>query len=70
MDVHPAVFNTAANKAPHCRAGNCSLLGGSLAGRGLGETDTRTYTPESLPCSPEAITALLISCTLFYFHTR
>ena len=42
----------------------CSMLCGSLGGRGVwGRIDTRVYMAESLPCSPETTTPLLISYT-------
>ena len=38
----------------------CSVLWGSLDGKGVwGRVDTCTYTAESLPSSPEAITTLV-----------
>ena len=41
-----------------------SVLRGSLGGRGVwGRVDTRICVAESLPCSPETVTTLLISCT-------
>ena len=42
----------------------CSMLCGSLDGRGVaGRMDTCICTVESLCCSPEATTTLLIGCT-------
>ena len=43
----------------------CSMLYGSLDGRGVwGGMDTRICMAESLCCSPETITTLLISCVV------
>ena len=45
----------------------CSMLCGSLDGRGLwGRMDTCICVAESLPCSLETITTLLIGCTPIY----
>ena len=42
----------------------CSMLGNSLDGRGIwGRRDTYIGTAESLHCSPQTITTLLISYT-------
>ena len=42
----------------------CSRWCGSRAGREVwGRMDTRVYVAESLHCSPETITALLMGCT-------
>ena len=42
----------------------CSMLCGSLQGRGVwGRMDTCICMAESLCCSPETTTTLLISCT-------
>lgn len=67
-----AVFNTDHQQGPAAeRREVCSLLGGSLAGRGVwGRMDACMCVPGSLPCSPETITTLLISYTLFYSYTR
>ena len=40
----------------------CSMLCGSLEGNGWGRMDPYICMAESLCCSPETITALLINC--------
>ena len=45
-------------------------MGGTLDRRGvLGRMDTRICVAESLCCSPETITALLISCECVLSHS-
>ena len=49
----------------------CSMLCGSLDGRGVwGRMDTRICMAESLCCSPETITTLLISCVVVQSPNR
>ena len=71
MDVHTLPCLTQVTKALRQSTGKSAQLGGSLAGRGAwGRMDARTCVPESLHCSPETVTTLLISYTLFYSYTR
>ena len=60
-----AVFNMENQQGPAVqRRGLCSMLCGSLDGRGvLGRVYTRICMAECLRCSPETITTLVISYT-------
>ena len=63
--VHPAAFKAGNHHRPALqRMELCSRWCGSRAGREVwGRMDTRVYVAESLHCSPETITALLMGCT-------
>ena len=63
--VHTAIFKMDHQQRPTVELRElCSVLCGSLDGRGVwGRMDTRICMAESLPCSPETVTTLLIGST-------
>ena len=64
-NVHTAIFKAGNQQGPAVQHRElCSVLGGSLDGKGAwGRMDTHVCMAESLHCSPETITTLLISYT-------
>ena len=63
--IHIAVFKMDHQQGPTAQHGDlCSMICGSLDGRGVwGRMDSCTCIAESLPCSPEMITTVLIGYT-------